>query len=303
MLISVIVPCFNQKDTIPALLTSLERQGMDFREFEVILSDDGSTDGSLEILRAYQGPLQLVCVSAEHGGRASARNRAILEARGRYVLFLDGDMTADPGLLQAHLAGLKADENTVCLGRILPAPEFRQDLLAWYRIGRGAQKKGTGRSLPPKYFATGNASLSLDLLKRTGLFNEDYSGWGGEDLEMGYRLDALEGWLVFAENAVTFHHNAETLEAYVHKIRQYAGSGLKRLIQNCPAHAEKGYLRFFASENPLVQAALRLVFHRFWYAFIRLLAPRIRLKSLAFLLYDYITYYNVYRALKKEPHA
>ena len=83
MQISIVVPCYNQEKTILALLASLEKQTLKKNEFEVVISDDASTDGSTDILRNYKGALQLVTLFAkENGGRACARNSGAHKARG-----------------------------------------------------------------------------------------------------------------------------------------------------------------------------------------------------------------------------
>jgi glycosyltransferase involved in cell wall biosynthesis len=303
VLLSIIAPCHNQKDKIRALLASLEHQTLDKQRFEVIVSDDHSTDGSSEWLNAYKGPLNLKAVSAEPpGGRACARNAALKAAAGAYVLFLDGDMTAHESCAEKHLAALQKDDNTVYMGRVAPVPAQTDRPLHWYKINRGAHKAGPGKPLPPRYFTTNHASLSAGFFRKTGPFNRDYTDWGGEGQEMGYRLKAAGACFTFLPEARCFHDHPETLDEYLEKISRYAESGLPRLIRNCPEHAARGYMYYFTQKSAAVQGLLGLFFCACFYKPLAAAARSVRSRFLAFPLLDYITYANIYRGLKRASH-
>jgi glycosyltransferase involved in cell wall biosynthesis len=304
VLISVIIPCYNQTKTISLLLSSLEAQTLGKNDFEVIVADDASTDGSADILRNYNGPLHLTTIFAEkNGGRARARNIAASKAAGRFLLFLDGDMTASAVLLQEHLRNQQKTANLVCLGKMVPAPAFESDMLSWYRISRGAQKIRAGNPLPAEYFATGNVSLPAALFKKAGPFNESYQGWGGEDIEMGYQLANAGARFVMAESAVSCHHHQETVDGHIRKIKEYGRSGFRKLMGNCPAFAGKGYVRLFSSGNLFIRMLLGILFLKPFYAAVLFSVSCVKFKPLAYRLYDYLSYRTLYHALKEPPHA
>lgn len=88
--ISVIIPVYNTARYLPNCLDSLLDQK--YRDIEYILIDDGSTDNSLDICRAYaQKDDRFVVLSKKNGGPSSARNLAFSKARGEYVTFVDSD--------------------------------------------------------------------------------------------------------------------------------------------------------------------------------------------------------------------
>lgn len=89
MLISVIIPVFNVSEYLPTCLDSLCHQSLS--DFEVICINDGSTDGSSEILESYRSRLHMTVINQENAGLSAARNRGIREAKGDYLLFLDSD--------------------------------------------------------------------------------------------------------------------------------------------------------------------------------------------------------------------
>lgn len=103
--VSVIVPSYNHAPFLRECIDSvLDQQGV---AFELIVVDDGSTDGSLEILRAYGD--RLVLLQQQGGRQARARNLALTVARGEFIAFLDSDDRYLPGRLASAVAAFDAD--------------------------------------------------------------------------------------------------------------------------------------------------------------------------------------------------
>lgn len=95
---SVIIPCYNRKAFLPALFRSFQQQT--FTAFEVILVDDGSTDGTEDFVKTWNVPF-LVYLRQPNAERSAARNKGISAALGQYILFLDSDDALEPQALQA----------------------------------------------------------------------------------------------------------------------------------------------------------------------------------------------------------
>jgi cellulose synthase/poly-beta-1,6-N-acetylglucosamine synthase-like glycosyltransferase len=106
-LVSVIIPCFGAAATLPVAVRSVLTQ--DFTDFEIIIVDDGSKDASLAVARALAAEDSRVRVIAQqNAGPAAARNRGIVEARGRYIGFLDADDRWAHTHLRTHVAHFSA---------------------------------------------------------------------------------------------------------------------------------------------------------------------------------------------------
>jgi glycosyltransferase involved in cell wall biosynthesis len=103
--ISVIIPCYNNHDYIQECLDSVLNQT--FSDFEVILVDDGSTDGTTETVKAYLPKLKLI--SQKNQGPAVARNVGLEEATGKYVAFQDADDLWYPEKLELQLKFLESN--------------------------------------------------------------------------------------------------------------------------------------------------------------------------------------------------
>lgn len=97
--ISVIIPVYNTEKYLDKCLSSLVRQT--FRDFEAIIVNDGSTDGSASIMQRYENDNpNFICITKENGGQGSARNLALAKARGEYIAFLDSDDYYEPDYLR-----------------------------------------------------------------------------------------------------------------------------------------------------------------------------------------------------------
>lgn len=119
---SIVVTCFNQRFFIREAIESALVQGAE----EVIVVDDGSKDGSAELLQEYRD-LVALCPMASNGGAPRARNRGVLAATGDYILFLDGDdilapwaLTVYKRVLERHPAVLILGEKTSFRGSVRP---------------------------------------------------------------------------------------------------------------------------------------------------------------------------------------
>ena len=98
--VSVVIPAFNAAEFLPQVLESVFRQT--HPPLEIIVVDDGSTDGTPETMQRFQGRVHYL--RKDNGGPASARNRGILQARGEWIAFLDADDLCLPHRLEHELA-------------------------------------------------------------------------------------------------------------------------------------------------------------------------------------------------------
>ncbi len=103
-LVSVIMPTYNRRQTIQAAIASVQRQT--FQDWELIVVDDGSTDGTASLIEGSDP--RLVLIRQENRGVNAARNAAMLRARGRYIAFLDSDDEWLPHHLELSVAFFRA---------------------------------------------------------------------------------------------------------------------------------------------------------------------------------------------------
>jgi len=115
---SIIIPCYNAQSTLGAAVDSVLSQ--DYTDFEIIIVDDASSDWSFALaqeLTEKDERVRLIAL-ADNNGPAVARNKAIEEARGKYLMFLDSDDIYEPGLLSKVQAASAEEPDVVIWGNI-----------------------------------------------------------------------------------------------------------------------------------------------------------------------------------------
>ena len=113
--LSIVVPVYNVQEYLPACLESLLSQAQG-RPVEVLLVDDGSTDGSGQLCKAWAARWpQVRLFEQENGGASAARNLGIRQARGEYIQFVDSDDWLEEGALDKILAALEKEPDLLLL--------------------------------------------------------------------------------------------------------------------------------------------------------------------------------------------
>ncbi|GAC1580416.1 MAG: glycosyltransferase family 2 protein [Candidatus Elarobacter sp.] len=236
--ISVVIPTYNRLDTLRHVIPSLVAQDLRRGAFEVVVADSNSTDGTREYLAdvAREHPF-VRHLPGPYSGRASARNAGIEAAHGRIVLFTDADIIASPDLLSRHLAHHERPGVRAIVGM-----EVQVDSYADYLEKRADRAKRTPlhgerpKRLSWLYFLTGNASVPKAELDRVGRFDEDFTGYGHEDLELGYRLQRGGVPIEYEPGAVDYHWHPVPWREQQQKY-ELAGTSTVRFYRKHPAFA------------------------------------------------------------------
>lgn len=234
MLFSLIIPTYNNKAELLSCLETLHQQRC--RDFEVWVCVDGSTDGSADALaqRSWGFPCQVLKhADGKNHGRAAARNLALGHLTGQYLLLLDSDMLAAPDLLDAHLEVLKQG-NTISVGAVTYT-NVRNNVWVRYLSERGIAKFEQGASAPFNYFITPNTALPAEWFTHLKGFDEAISGYGGEDMELGYRLHThFKPDFICNKKAQVFTTQEKQLEEALIQLREYGRTGLRYITDRWP---------------------------------------------------------------------
>lgn len=217
MKISVVIPTYNRADSLAVVLPSLLDQAFPADLYEVLLCDAGSTDGTEELV-AELNDSRLVFTPGPNTGRSGARNRGVKEARGELILFTDADIIAEPDLLQQHYEFHRRFPGDAVVGCEVQVDTLEQ--YAEYRLDpqTHARHRTTRKTVPWHYFLTGNASAAKVDLLRVGVFDENFTGYGHEDLELGYRLHKAGCTLHYNPYAVNYHWHPVPYEEQCEKM-------------------------------------------------------------------------------------
>ena len=216
---SVVIPTFNRYDVLVEVLRALEVQ-RGAPEFEVVVVDDGSSDGTAEFFQRFETPLALKFVRQENRGPAAARNRGVLEAKAPRVAFLGDDTVPAPGWLAAHCeAHRRLGDRTeqAVIGYTRWHPRIRRTSFLHYINEHGLQ---FGYALirdrdevPFNFFYTSNLSLSKRMLLDEPFdLRFPYAAW--EDIEASYRMVRRGLKLAYEPDALVEHDHPTDLRRF-----------------------------------------------------------------------------------------
>jgi glycosyltransferase involved in cell wall biosynthesis len=209
---SIVIPTFRRLDQLLMTLAAIEDQTFPKEHFEVIVSDDGSGDGTVEHLNAYaeRSALRIAVLTGPNGGPAAARNRGIATAKGEWVVFTDDDCVPDPEWLDGFMKAIGADVGLSGAGGFV---ERYQDTL----LGRYID--WSRMMLPPvkadgtaSYLVTANALYRRQLLVEIGGFDLAFKAPGGEDPHLSFRALERGAKLVYLPSVKVRHIHRDTVK-------------------------------------------------------------------------------------------
>lgn len=234
MKFSVVIPTYNNKEELLSCLKGFSN--VEGPEFEVHVCVDGSTDGTEKALEDLQLPYPLWVwhhPGKVNRGRSATRNLALASIKGEYSLFLDSDMIPEVDFLQRHEEVLAAG-NTVSIGAIRYLNEA-ENLWARYTSERGVGKFEQGAEVPFNYFITANTAIPSRFFKDVGGFDEAISHYGGEDMELGYRIHLkYQPTFVYNPASLVTTVQPKPLETALEQLFEYGSTGLRYITQKHP---------------------------------------------------------------------
>ncbi len=186
--LTVVIATHNRRELLRRCLAALERQTQDPATFEVIVADDGSDDGSAEMVESLETRMVLRVLRVPKQGKSPALNAAVEAARGDACLFVDDDVIAAPELVAEHLAAHREDPRTIGIGALTQQPPTARD---WYAQAFAVAWEAHYREFEEKQPSWsdcygGNLSAPRAALLEVGGFAADLPS--AEDIELGYRL-------------------------------------------------------------------------------------------------------------------
>jgi glycosyltransferase involved in cell wall biosynthesis len=205
--LSVIIPTYNRAATLAACIRSLQNQDCAPQQYEIVVSDDGSSDATPRIVQSLAEDAQTAVryLRQDNAGANRARNRAIAAARGSILLFINDDTIAVREMLSQHLQGHERhpDDRVAILGRVTISPDLPPSRLAPLHLDRAYAKLRDGAELDWRAFFTCNVSVKKTLLDRGGMFEERMRYH--EDLELAHRLARHGLRVVYRAAALGYH--------------------------------------------------------------------------------------------------
>jgi len=204
--VSLIITTYNRPDALELVLESALKQS--FRDFEIIVADDGSKDETKKVIEKFQEKSDIKIIHSwqeDKGFRAAmARNKAVAKSKGKYLIFIDGDMVLDKDFVLDHLEvakrGIFIQGSRVLLSKTLTQKILKTKEISFNLFQKGIKnrKNMIKSKILSKVFSKYTTSLKGIKTCNFALFREDFFrvngfdnrfiGWGREDSEFAARL-------------------------------------------------------------------------------------------------------------------
>jgi glycosyltransferase involved in cell wall biosynthesis len=206
IVVSVIIPVYNSSKTLRKNVESLLNQDFPKNLYEIILVDDGSTDGSLDVISDLidKSPVNLKVVKLKaHKGCFSARNQGLKVSNGEFVAFIDSDMIAFPDWLRKLTEPFSKDPDGKLGGVCGKVVSDENQAIIPPLIKSAAE--ATGKDLSGARTGTGNICYRKVLLQSLGGFDERFDPMFRGDSDMGLRCVEKGFRIEFNESTVAYH--------------------------------------------------------------------------------------------------
>jgi GT2 family glycosyltransferase len=198
-------------------------------DYEVVLVDDGSSDDTPAIIEDARAcaTVPFIVVRQENAGLAKARNAGLRRASGERIIFIDDDVLPMPNFVAEHLRSHERTPDAIVRGAVINTESFDELPPPYWTIA----------NFSANYFWTSNVSVSRERLAAVGgFFDERFSEYGWEDIELGLRLRFAGTRSVFNRFAVAFHYKPRPSSADVDRIVQRARAQARSAVQLRRAH-------------------------------------------------------------------
>ena len=223
--LSVIIPTYNREEVLAKALNGYLAQSSPSLIHELIIVDDGSTDGTESLVQEFsrKSPFPVLYFRQPNKGPAAARNLGIREAHAELVLFTDSDIIPEHDLVEQHVAWHRRYRQTeaAILGYVTWPPEIHSTpFMRWYGENKlfGFHRLRNKREATFHFFYTCNLSLKTEFLRNCGQFDEDFKTAAFEDTELGFRLSKKGLQLLYNPAAIVYHYQFFSFEDACRKV-------------------------------------------------------------------------------------
>ncbi len=227
--ISVVVPTYNRREGVLRCLRGAFVACKGVKDVSLHVVDDGSEDGTLQALENLKSErpknVRLHLHQQDHGGAGAARNTGFRASDTDLVVFLDDDCVPEPGWIQA-LLDAPWEEGFGGFGGKIVSPSQEGPVARYCRFlgmnefpsGAETAGQGTGSGWL-NFINTANCAYRRECLEAVGGFEPLFTGAGGEDHDLAWRVCLLGTRLGYCPEAVVSHYHREDLEGFKRAFR------------------------------------------------------------------------------------
>ena len=259
-LLSVVIPTHNRKEMLREMLESLESQTLASSEFEVVVIDDGGSDGTVQMIESLNVSFGLRGIAQPQSGPSRARNHGAEVANGKMLIFMDDDMLPMPEMFASHVDLLKSDPSNVVLGKLMP----------WGKGARGGWNRWEERVYAKHYAAvesnkrppsgrrlySGNFAIWRENFIRAGGFDETLKR--GEDVELGFRLERSGAKFHFSPGSAAYHRGYRPFNSWRNSAYLYGRTDVELALKRGHMQVLDEISRWYVRRHAAIRAVVKL---------------------------------------------
>ena len=214
---------YNRAALLERVLDACFEQTVPADTYEVVLVNDGSTDGTAEVIERARAraTCRFTVIEQQNSGLARGRNAGIAAATGERIIFIDDDVLPLPNFVQEHLRSHQAHPLAIVRGGAINVESFDDLPPPVWSIG----------NYSGNYFWTTNVSVPLKTIRAIGGFNADFAEYGWEDIDVGLRLRFAGVKAVFNKHALAYHYKPRPRANTVEKMIRQAQAQARTAVQ------------------------------------------------------------------------
>jgi len=224
--VSVVIATYNRKSLLEKSLECLFCQDYPKDKYEIVVVDDGSTDGTEQMIKREISPCRLKYLRHNRReGPSKARNFGISKAKGKVIIFIDSDILVPPQFISEHMRFHKKYKNVIVDGPAINAQRIE-----------GVFNNKWGKFLAffdffGASFITANTSCRKENLIKAGLFDEDFGrGFGWFDRELGFRLKQIGMKRIKNRKAYAFHIKGGAINNFTELYKKAEDRGINAAL-------------------------------------------------------------------------
>ena len=291
---SIVIATYNRLEELRELFDSFHSLATDKEDYEIVISDDGSTDLTREFISSQKSFFNIVYLFQKNQGPGAARNYAMSKARGAYFIFIDSDVILPSNYLQSVSSFLDNNDIDAFGGPDTYHPSFSPLLKAINYsmtsfLGTGGTR-GSKNSIGKYYPRSFNMGISKEIYFKIGGFGKLRHG---QDMDFSARIYKAGFKVGFIEDAFVYHKRRTSLKKFYNQIHNW---GVAR-INLGKMHSELYKPIHFIPAVLLIGSVITFALTTFFYN-IRIGGTVILLPTLFLILLAFIDSFRSYKNLK-----